>query len=155
MVWRQTHCGGRSGKDFEAKEPPGFDPSSFICCRIFLVEKLCGYFYQSAVILAPDKQFWPGPLPTAVLPNAIIVPDIYRWMDKPWRFGSALTVFSEIIRAFGGPLAAPAQIVSACPVSTMRTCPCELGGPNPLIDRDAGPTTLALITIVSIQDWAD
>src|SRR6202007_67478 len=85
--------------------------------------------------------FWPGPL-TIVLPKCEIVPDIVTaGLATVAVRMSAHPVFSEIIRAFGKPLAAPsANRFGRISPTVARHVLDELGGHIPLI-IDAGPTT--------------
>ena len=95
-------------KIFEAKERPRFDP---------LIVHLPGREWLDRITTIDSgarrlveqliERFWPGPL-TMVLPRKEIVPDIVTagLATVAVRI-SAHPVFSEILQAFGSPLAAP------------------------------------------------
>jgi L-threonylcarbamoyladenylate synthase len=141
-------------KIFEAKERPHFDP---------LIIHLPGsdWLEKIADIHAPDRKpvnnlaekFWPGPF-TMVLAKRKIVPEIATaGLETVAVRVSAHPVFSEIIRAFGKPLAAPsANRFGRISPTTARHVLNELDGRIPLI-VDAGPTEHGLeSTIVAVRD---
>jgi L-threonylcarbamoyladenylate synthase len=129
-------------KIFEAKERPRFDP---------LIVHLPGANWLEQVALIENEtrllsesliaKFWPGPL-TFVLPRKKIVPDIVTaGLETVAVRMSAHPVFAEIIREFGGPLAAPsANRFGRISPTTAEHVRAELDGRIPLI-VDAGPTT--------------
>jgi L-threonylcarbamoyladenylate synthase len=140
-------------KIFEAKHRPLFDP---------LIVHLpdAGYLKQIAKIDDAAREtferlrdkFWPGPL-TFVLPRQSIVPDIVTaGLETVAVRLSAHPVFSEIIREFGGPLAAPsANRFGRISPTTAAHVLDELNGLIPLI-VDAGPAEHGLeSTIVALR----
>ena len=127
-------------KIFEAKERPFFDP---------LIVHLPGHEWLYRVAACDDVMvlveeltaaFWPGPL-TLVLPRWHIVPDIVTsGLDTVAVRMSAHSVFGEVCRAFGKPLAAPsANRFGRISPTTGAHVLSELDGRVPLI-VDAGPT---------------
>src|SRR6202035_1957977 len=105
-----------------------------------LIEKLTDYF-------------WSGPF-TIVLPRKSIVPEIVTaCLDTVALRISSHPVFSEIIRAFGGPLAAPsANRFGRLSPTTAQHVMDELDGRIPLV-VDAGPTEHGIeSTIVAVRD---
>jgi L-threonylcarbamoyladenylate synthase len=140
-------------KIFEAKERPRFDP---------LIVHLPERDWLKRVALLEDEsrplvegliaKFWPGPL-SLVLPRKEIVPDLVtagletvavRWSAHP--------LFTEIIRNFGSPLAAPsANRFGRLSPTAAEHVHDELEDRIPLI-VDAGPTTHGIeSTIVAIR----
>jgi L-threonylcarbamoyladenylate synthase len=141
-------------KIFEAKERPHFDP---------LIVHLPDHDWLDRVaqIRSEDRQlieklvdrFWPGPF-TIVLPKKSIIPEIVTaGLDTVAVRISAHPVFSEIIRTFGGPLAAPsANRFGRVSPTTAQHVLDELEGRIPLI-VDAGSTTYGIeSTIVAVDD---
>jgi L-threonylcarbamoyladenylate synthase len=126
---------------FEAKERPRFDP---------LIVHLPGHEWLERVAAIDQgsrdliekliARFWPGPF-TIVLPRREIVPDIVTaGLDTVALRISAHPVFTEIIRAFDSPLAAPsANRFGRVSPTTARHVLEELEGRIPLV-VDAGPT---------------
>ncbi len=95
-------------KIFEAKERPHFDP---------LIVHLPDKDWLARVAIIPERsrdfverlarEFWPGPL-TIVLPRQGILPDVVTsGLETVAVRISAHPVLSAVLRAFGGPLAAP------------------------------------------------
>jgi len=138
---------------FEAKERPRFDP---------LIVHLPGASWLEQVALIENEtrlllesliaKFWPGPL-TFVLPRKKIVPDIVTaGLETVAVRMSAHPVFGEIIRGFGGALAAPsANRFGRISPTTAEHVRAELDGRIPLI-VDAGPTTHGIeSTIVAVH----
>lgn len=141
-------------KIFEAKHRPLFDP---------LIVHLpdAGYLEQIATIEDSPREiferlrdkFWPGPL-TFVLPRRSIVPDVVTaGLETVAVRLSAHPLFSKIIQAFGGPLAAPsANRFGRISPTTAAHVFDELNGLIPLI-IDAGPTEHGLeSTIVALRN---
>jgi L-threonylcarbamoyladenylate synthase len=140
-------------KIFEAKERPRFDP---------LIVHLPDRDWLARVAQIRDKdrdlierltdRFWPGPF-TIVLPKGPIVPEIATaGLDTVAVRISAHPVFSEIIRAFGGLLAAPSanRFRRISPTAAQHVLD-ELHGRIPLI-IDAGSTTYGIeSTIVAVH----
>src|SRR6266516_5256300 len=141
-------------KIFEAKERPRFDP-----LIVHLPDR--DWFEEIANVPAQDRQlilelasqFWPGSF-TMVLPNRDIVPDIViAGLGTVAVRISAHPVFSEIIQAFGAPLAAPsANRFGRVSPTTAQHVWDELNGRIHLI-VDAGATTHGIeSTIVTVYD---
>ena len=142
-------------KIFEAKDRPRFDP---------LIVHLPDRTWLERVAKIPTQEkelverladaFWPGPL-TIILPKQPMVPDIVTaGLDTVAVRLSAHPIFGEIIRQFGGPLAAPsANRFGRISPTTGQHVMEELGGRIPLI-VDAGPTEHGLeSTIVWVRRW--
>ena len=140
-------------KIFEAKERPRFDP-----LIVHLPDR--DWLDRVAEIRNKDRQliekltdyFWSGPF-TIVLPKKSIVPEIVTaCLDTVAVRISSHPVFSKIIRAFGGPLAAPsANRFGRISPTTAQHVMDELDGRVPLV-VDAGPTMHGIeSTIVAIR----
>jgi L-threonylcarbamoyladenylate synthase len=138
---------------FEAKERPRFDP---------LIVHLPGESWLEQVALIENEtrlllesliaKFWPGPL-TFVLPRKKIVPGIVTaGLETVAVRMSAHPIFAEIIREFGGALAAPsANRFGRISPTTAEHVRVELDGRIPLI-VDAGPTTYGIeSTIIAVH----
>ena len=139
---------------FEAKERPRFDP-----LIVHLPDQ--GWLEKITEIAAQDRQlianlatkFWPGPL-TLVLPRREIVSEIVTaGLNTVAVRISAHPLFTEIIRAFGKPLAAPsANRFGRISPTTAKHVMDELGGHIPLI-IDAGATTHGIeSTILAVHE---
>lgn len=141
-------------KIFEAKERPRFNPlivhlpEAEWITRVAKVDPA-----MENLVAALTRQFWPGPL-TIVLPRDAIVPDIVTaGLETVAVRVSAHPVFSAIVRAFGGPLAAPSanRFGRISPTNAAHVA-AELDGRIPLI-VDAGATEHGLeSTIVAVRD---
>ncbi len=141
-------------KIFEAKQRPSFDP-----LIVHLPDR--NWLERVAQILAEDREliqklidsYWPGPL-TFVLQRQSIVPDIVTaGLDTVAVRISAHPLFAEIIREFGGPLAAPSanRFGRISPTEAAHVID-ELDGRIPLIIDD-GPTEHGIeSTIVAIRN---
>jgi L-threonylcarbamoyladenylate synthase len=138
---------------FEAKERPRFDP---------LIVHLPGESWLEQVALIENEtrlllesliaKFWPGPL-TFVLPRKKVVPGIVTaGLETVAVRMSAHPIFAEIIREFGGALAAPsANRFGRISPTTAEHVRVELDGRIPLI-VDAGPTTHGIeSTIIAVH----
>jgi L-threonylcarbamoyladenylate synthase len=141
-------------KIFEAKERPRFDPLIVHLPDHDWLERIVDLSAQDRqVILKLVETFWPGPF-TIVLPKRAIVPEIVTaGLDTVAVRISAHPVFAEIIRAFGGPLAAPSanRFGQVSPTTAQHVLD-ELNGRIPLI-VDAGATTHGIeSTIVAVRD---
>jgi L-threonylcarbamoyladenylate synthase len=141
-------------KIFEAKERPRFDPLIVHLPDRDWFERIVDLPAQDRqVILKLVETFWPGPF-TIVLPKRAIVPEIVTaGLDTVAVRISAHPVFAEIIRAFGGPLAAPSanRFGQVSPTTAQHVLD-ELDGRIPLI-VDAGATTHGIeSTIVAVRD---
>ena len=141
-------------KVFAAKSRPRFDPLIVHLPSVEWAERIAkvdGAMSQTFCRLC--KQFWPGPL-TFVFPRTTIVPDVVTAGLETVAFRlSAHPVFSEIVREFGGPLAAPSanRFGRISPTRAGHVMD-ELGGLIPLI-VDAGPTLHGLeSTIVALRN---
>jgi L-threonylcarbamoyladenylate synthase len=141
-------------KIFEAKERPHFDPLIVHVPDLEWLEKVAELPAQDRqLILKLAETFWPGPF-TIVLPKREIVPDLVTsGLDTVAVRISGHPVFSEIITAFGKPLAAPsANRFGRISPTTAQHVLDELGGRIPLI-VDAGPTMHGIeSTIVAVRD---
>jgi L-threonylcarbamoyladenylate synthase len=141
-------------KIFEAKDRPRFDP---------LIVHLPGNAWLERVVRVPaqDEQlvlnlaahFWPGPF-TMVLPKRETIPEIVTaGLDTVAVRISAHPVFSEVVQAFGKPLAAPSanRFGHVSPTTAQHVFD-ELSGRIPLI-LDAGPTQHGIeSTVVAVRD---
>jgi L-threonylcarbamoyladenylate synthase len=141
-------------KIFEAKERPRFDP---------LIVHLPGRDWLEKIVdlaATQDRQlietligeFWPGPF-TIVLPKQKIVPDLVTaGLETVAVRMSAHPVFSEVIRAFNSPLAAPsANRFGRVSPTTAQHVVDELGGRISLV-VDGGPTEHGIeSTIVAVH----
>ena len=95
-------------KIYEAKERPRFDPLIVHLPDRDWLEKVADLRRQDQELISKlAAAFWPGPF-TLILPKRDIVPDIATaGLNTVAVRISAHPVFGEVIRAFGGPLAAP------------------------------------------------
>ena len=131
---------------FEVKQRPLFDPLILHLSTSASAWKLAVNVPKTAHLLA--EKFWPGPL-TLVLPKKEIVPDLatsglphvaLRVPSHP--------VAQELLRAFGGPLAAPsANRFGRISPTDAAAVHAELGGAVPLI-LDGGPCAVGLESTV-------
>jgi L-threonylcarbamoyladenylate synthase len=141
-------------KIFEVKERPRFDPLIVHLPDRDSLEEIVNVPAQDRqLILELASQFWPGPF-TIVLPKREIVPDIVTaGLGTVAVRISAHPVFSEIIQAFGAPLAAPsANRFGRVSPTTAQHVVDELNGRIHLI-VDAGATTHGIeSTIVTVHD---
>lgn len=128
------------GKIFEAKERPRFNPLIVHLPDRDWLDRVARIDRDSRDLIEKlIAEFWPGPF-TIVLSRKEIIPGIVTaGLDTAAFRISAHAVFSEIIRAFDSPLAAPSANrfgrVSPTTAEHVRT---ELEGRIPLI-VDAGP----------------
>src|SRR5438270_3431985 len=141
-------------KIFEAKGRPRFDPLIVHLPEQDSLKKIVDLPAQDRqLVLQLAKKFWPGPF-TMVLPKREIVPEIVTAGLKTVAVRiSAHSIFSEIVQAFGKPLAAPsANRFGRISPTTAKHVLDELNGHIPLI-IDAGPTTHGIeSTIVAVRD---
>jgi L-threonylcarbamoyladenylate synthase len=141
-------------KIFEAKGRPRFDPLIVHIPEQDWLEEIANLQAQDRqLILQLVKTFWPGPF-TMVLPKRQIVPEIVTaGLDTVAVRISAHPIFTEIVQAFGKPLAAPsANRFGRISPTIARHVRDELDGHIPLI-IDAGPTTHGIeSTIVAVHD---
>jgi len=95
-------------KIFEAKERPRFDPLIVHLPNREWLERIAHLTsHDREMIFTLADKFWPGPF-TMVLPKPEIIPDIVSaGLDTVAVRISAHPVFSDIVGAFGKPLAAP------------------------------------------------
>ena len=141
-------------KIFEAKERPRFDPLIVHLPDRAWLEKVADLPAQDRqLILKLAHKFWPGPF-TMVLPKRQIIPEIVTaGLDTVAVRVSAHPVFSEIIREFGKPLAAPSanRFGGVSPTAAQHVL-------DDLQDRitliiEGGPTAHGIeSTIVAIRD---
>jgi L-threonylcarbamoyladenylate synthase len=140
-------------KIFEAKDRPRFDPLIVHLPDEQWLERLVKIDNRSCTqIKKLIAQFWPGPL-TLVLDRQPIVPEIVTaGLDTVAVRMSSHPVFTEIISAFGKPLAAPsANRFGRISPTTAQHVLDELSGRIPLI-IDAGPTTHGIeSTIIAVR----
>jgi len=141
-------------KIFSAKSRPQFDPLIVHLPDVEAIGRVA--ILDKAVIPIFDrlqKQFWPGPL-TFVFPRRAAISDLVTAGLRTVAVRlSAHPVFSEIIRTFGGPLAAPSanQFGRISPTTAAHVRD-ELDGLVPLI-VDAGPTSHGLeSTIIALRN---
>jgi len=141
-------------KIFEAKERPRFDPLIVHLPDKQWLERVAKIDNRSrAQTKELIAQFWPGPL-TLVLDRQPIVPEIViAGLDTVAVRMSSNPVFTEIISAFGKPLAAPsANRFGRISPTTAQHVFDELSGRIPLI-IDAGPTTHGIeSTIIAVHE---
>ena len=141
-------------KIFQAKERPRFDPLIVHLPDRAWLEKVADLPAQDRqLILKLADKFWPGPF-TMVLPKRQIIPEIVTAsLDTVAVRVSAHPVFSEIIREFGKPLAAPSanRFGGVSPTAAQHVL-------DDLQDRitliiEGGPTAHGIeSTIVAIRD---
>jgi L-threonylcarbamoyladenylate synthase len=141
-------------KIFQAKSRPRFDPlivhlpNAEAVTRVAIVDKEIAPMFEGL-----QKQFWPGPL-TFVFPRRAVIPDLVAAGLKTVAVRhSAHPVFAEIIKIFGGPLAAPsANRFGRISPTTAAHVQEEIDGLIPLI-VDGGPTTHGLeSTIIAFRN---
>jgi L-threonylcarbamoyladenylate synthase len=141
-------------KIFEAKHRPRLDPLIVHLPDRDWLERLARVRDEDRQLIEKlTGRFWPGPL-TLVLPRRSIVPDIVTGGQETIAVRmSSHRMFSEIIGAFGLPLAAPsANRFGRISPTTAQHVADELKGRIPLI-VDAGPTTHGIeSTIVAIRE---
>ena len=141
-------------KIFEAKERPRFDPLIVHLPDRDWLERVVDISTQDRqLVLTLIDHFWPGPF-TIVLPKRNIVPDIVTaGLNTVAVRISPHPVFSEIVRAFDGPLAAPsANRFGKISPTTAQHVFDELEGRIPLI-IDAGVTMHGIeSTIVAVRE---
>jgi L-threonylcarbamoyladenylate synthase len=141
-------------KIFEAKERPRFDPLIVHLPERQWLEKVADVKADDReLILKLANKFWPGPF-TMVLPKREIIPDIVTaGLDTVAVRISAHPIFSDIVCAFGKPLAAPsANRFGRISPTTAKHVLDELDRRIPLI-IEAGPTTYGIeSTIVRVED---
>lgn len=141
-------------KIFRAKSRPQFDPlivhlpDGEAIGRVAIIDKAVMPLFERL-----QKQFWPGPL-TFVFPRRATISDLVTaGLNTVAVRLSSHPVFSEIIRTFGGPLAAPSanQFGRISPTTAAHVRE-ELDGLVSLI-VDAGPTTHGLeSTIIALRN---
>src|SRR5260370_32026081 len=151
-------------KIFEAKARPRFDPLIVHLPDPGWLEKVVDPPALAAaspssggqdrqLILKLTEKFWPGPF-TMVLLKRDIVPEIVTaGLETVAVRLSAHPIFSELVRAFGKPLAAPSANrfggISPTPAKHVLD---NLEGRIPLV-IDAGPTTHGIeSTIVAVRE---
>jgi len=140
-------------KIFEAKERPRFNPLIVHLPNEDWLERVANIDdYVRDLLRKLIAQFWPGPL-TVVLDRQPMIPEIVTaGLDTIAVRISAHPVFSEIVRAFGAPLAAPsANRFGRVSPTNPRHVLDELSGRIPLI-VDAGQTIHGIeSTIVALE----
>ena len=142
-----------AAKIFEAKGRPRFDPLIVHLPDRDWLEKIADIPTQDRKLVENlTGKFWPGPL-TIILPKRGVVPDIVTaGLETVAVRISAHPVFTEIIRAFGKPLAAPsANRFGRVSPTTGQHVLDELDGLIPLI-IDGGATAHGIeSTIVRVS----
>jgi L-threonylcarbamoyladenylate synthase len=139
-------------KIFEAKERPFFDPLIVHLPDRSWLGRVAQFDDTMVLVDELTAAFWPGPL-TLVLPRWSVVPDIVTsGLETVAVRMSAHPVFSEIVRAFGKPVAAPsANRFGRISPTTAAHVASELGGRIPLI-VDGGPCAHGIeSTIVRVE----
>ena len=140
-------------KIFAAKARPRFDPlivhlpDAGSVARVAIIDNAVKPIFDRL-----QKRFWPGPL-TFVFPRRAIIPDLVAaGLNTVAVRRSAHPVFAEIIKLFGGPLAAPsANRFGRISPTTAEHVREELDGLIPLV-VDAGPATHGLeSTIIALR----
>ncbi|HEU0274867.1 MAG TPA: L-threonylcarbamoyladenylate synthase [Candidatus Udaeobacter sp.] len=140
-------------KIFEAKERPRFDPLILHLPGNDWLERVARIDTDSRALTKElSTEFWPGPL-TLVLDRQSIVPEIVTaGLDTVAVRMSSHPVFTEVISAFGKPLAAPSanRFGRVSPTIAQHVFD-ELNGRVPLI-IDAGPTAYGIeSTIIAVR----
>src|SRR2546428_7817383 len=140
-------------KIFEAKGRPRFDPLiAHLPDQNWLEKVVESPTQDRQLILQLGEKFWPGPF-TMVLPKRKIIAEIVTaGLDTVAVRISVHPVFTEIVQAFGKPLAAPsANRFGRISPTVAKHVLDELDGHVPLI-IDAGPTTHGIeSTIVAVR----
>ena len=140
-------------KVFEAKERPSFDPLIVHLHDIAALEQVAAVPRELAkVVHALIEKLWPGPL-TIILPKQPGVPDIVTGgLDTVAVRMSANSVFQNVIKEFGGPLAAPSanRFGRISPTSASAVLK-ELDGRIPLIVDGGGCWEGLESTIIRIE----
>ncbi len=131
---------------FEVKQRPLYDPLILHFVDADAAFAVARDVLAAAKILA--AKFWPGPL-TLVLPKREVVPDLATsGLPKVALRVPAHPVAQALLRAFGGPLAAPSANrfgrISPTDAAAVRT---ELGDAVPLV-LDGGPCGVGLESTV-------
>jgi L-threonylcarbamoyladenylate synthase len=141
-------------KIFEAKDRPRFDPLIVHLPDRDWLERVVDISTQDRqLVLTLIDHFWPGPF-TIVLPKRDLVPDIVSaGLSTVAVRISAHPLFSEMVCAFDGPLAAPsANRFGKISPTTAQHVLDELDGRISLI-IDGGVTTHGIeSTIVAVRD---
>ena len=140
-------------KIFEAKGRPRFDPLIVHVPDRNWLDKVASVSTKDRTLVERlAEEFWPGPL-TIVLPKREVVPEIVTaGLETVAVRISANPMFTEIVRTFGKPLAAPsANRFGRVSPTTAKHVFDELNGVIRLI-IDAGPTTHGIeSTIVAVR----
>jgi L-threonylcarbamoyladenylate synthase len=141
-------------KIFQAKDRPRFDPLIVHVSDANGVERIAFVEGSSRATFGKlHKTFWPGPL-TFIFPRNQLVPDLVTAGLKTVAVRvPAHPVFAEILRSFGGPLAAPSanRFGRISPTDATHVLD-ELDGLIPLI-VDAGPSMHGLeSTIIALRN---
>jgi L-threonylcarbamoyladenylate synthase len=140
-------------KIFEAKERPRFDPLIVHLPDRDWLDKIADLPAQDRqLILKLTDRFWPGPF-TIILPRKAIVPEIVTaGLNTVAVRISAHPVFTDIIQAFGVPLAAPsANRFGRISPTTAQHVLDELNGRIPLIVDARSATHGIESTIVAVR----
>jgi len=140
-------------KIFETKKRPHFDPLIVHLPELAWVERVAVVEEKARPLFERlIAKFWPGPL-TIVLPRREVVPSIVTaGLETIALRMTAHPIFSEVVRAFGGPLAAPSanRFGRISPTAAAHVME-ELSGRIPLI-VDGGPTEHGIeSTVVAVR----
>jgi L-threonylcarbamoyladenylate synthase len=141
-------------KIFEAKERPYFDPLIIHVAQYEWLSRLVqSGSAEMPLIRKLIERFWPGPL-TILFPKTPLVPDIVTAGSQQVAVRMPNhTVFLDVLRMLGKPLAAPSanRFGKVSPTRPEHVFE-ELKGKIPLI-LDAGPTTVGVeSTIVRVVE---
>ncbi|MDQ3116727.1 MAG: L-threonylcarbamoyladenylate synthase [Verrucomicrobiota bacterium] len=140
-------------KIFETKKRPRFDPLIVHLPELAWIERLAVIEEKARPLVERlMARFWPGPL-TIVLPRRELVPSIVTaGLETVALRMSAHPLFSEVVRAFGRPLAAPSanRFGRISPTAAAHVME-ELSGRIPLI-VDGGATEHGIeSTVIAIR----
>ncbi len=140
-------------KIFETKKRPRFDPLIVHLPEMAWIERLAVIEEKARPLVERlMARFWPGPL-TIVLPRRELVPSIVTaGLETVALRMSAHPLFSEVVRAFGRPLAAPSanRFGRISPTAAAHVME-ELSGRIPLI-VDGGATEHGIeSTVIAIR----
>lgn len=141
-------------KIFQAKSRPRFDPLIVHLPDADWAERVAKIDNSGRELFVQlRKQFWPGPL-TFVFPRTPAIPDIVAaGLETVAIRVSAHPDFADVVREFGGPLAAPSanRFGRISPTAAAHVVE-EMDGLIPLV-VDAGPTIHGLeSTIIALRN---
>ena len=141
-------------KIFQAKDRPRFDPLIVHLPDVAWVERIAKVDQATnALFVELHKHLWPGPL-TFIFPRISSVSDVVTaGLETVAIRVSAHPIFSQVIKSFGGPLAASsANRFGRISPTTAADVVDELEGLVPLV-VDGGPTAHGLeSTIIALRN---